>query len=385
MSESSNFNSEQTVRASDGSGIGEGTLALQTQYQGILHRNQLRWNASRELKRCLGVGGQGRVYLSHRFGAEHFSLPVALKIFSPERFKSVESYHEEMGRIVRVASQVARVQHDNVVDVNDFIEVEGIIVMEMEWVDGYDLRCLLTPAIMQQVRNHASHQHWQELNREVVTAGQTQPRLKPGMAIAIIRECLHGLSSLHKVDIVHNDLKPSNIMLKRSGNVKLIDTGSAFSVSDAPRITACTPEFAAPEVLDGSKATMQSDLASLGYVLLEMLSGWRTFRGMSLNEMLEAKKNIFNTLPTILPAEEFAYFELLLPLLRRLVAPNPEERFATAEQADQDADGAAAFEQQLVKGDLSHSYETDIQKWIAEVDSEDDDNDGLDSTRTLTQ
>jgi serine/threonine-protein kinase len=221
---------------------------------------------------------------------------------------------------------------------------------------------------MQQVRNHASREHWKQLNRAVITEGQAQSRVKPGMAIAIFRECLHGLASLHAANMVHNDLKPSNIMLKRSGNVKIIDIGSAFSLNDTPNTVACTPEFAAPEVLVGDRATAQSDLASLGYVLLEMLSGTRLFCDMKFKAMLAAKQNILQSLPTILPSEEFAYFDLLLPFLRRLVAPNPKDRFPSAEEADQAADGAAAFEEELVKGDLSHSYEIDIREWIKEID-----------------
>ena len=48
-------------------------------------------------------------------------------------------------------------------------------------------------------------------------------KLKPAIAVGVIRECLAGLAALHRADIVHSDLKPANIMLKRSGNVKLID------------------------------------------------------------------------------------------------------------------------------------------------------------------
>jgi serine/threonine-protein kinase len=356
---------------------------LNHKYQRILRRSEISWQADRTLERCLGAGGQGRVYLSRRLGAEHFSLPIALKVFSPDGFPSSEAYHEETSRIARVAAQVARVQHDNVVDVLDFLEIDGIIVMEMEFVDGYDLRCLLSPAVMQSVKEHASNKHWEKLNQKVVTEGETQPRLKPAMAVAILRECLHGLSSLHAMQVVHNDLKPSNIMLKRSGNVKLIDTGSAFAISDTPKKVACTPEFAAPEILAGTKATIQSDLASLGYVLLEMLCGQRTFQGMSIKAMLDTKRDIFRLLPTLLPREEFAYFDMLLPFLRKMVAPDPDDRFASAEEADQSTEGAASIEEELVKGNLSQIYQIEIRDWIREVVSDGVDIDAISSTRTL--
>ena len=290
-----------------------------------------------------------------------------------------------MARMARVASQVASIQHDNLVDVQNFGELNGIYVLEMEWVAGADLRCLLTPDALQQVREHATQRHWQKLNRDVVTDGRAQPRVKPGIAIAILRECLSGLAALHRQGIVHNDLKPSNIMLKRSGNVKLIDIGSGFAMSETPLTVPCTPEYAAPEVLDGHVATPQSDLASLGYVLFEMLSGAHPFAGLSYTRLLAAKQTALEQLPAWLPPVEFAYADMLLPLLRRLIAPDPSQRFESAEQADQSDDGALAFEEELIKGDLTFSQETDIRVWMKEVEADPEASDEMDSTRTFSR
>ena len=107
-----------------------------------------------------------------------------------------------------------------------------------------------------------------------------QPRLKPGIAIAVMRECLAALAALHREGIVHSDLKPSNIMLKRTGNAKIVDIGSAFELNNLPGQRTCTPTYAAPEVLEGSECTPRSDLASLGYVLIEMLAGRQPFAGL---------------------------------------------------------------------------------------------------------
>lgn len=323
------------------------------------------------------------VYLSRRSGAGDFSLPVALKFFSPTPYDSPEHYRSEMARMANVASQVASIQHDNLVDVQNFVELNGIYVLEMEWVDGVDLRGLLTPDSLRQVREHATQRRWDKLNRDVVTDGQVQPRVRPGMAVAIIRECLIGLAALHREGIVHNDLKPSNIMLKRSGNIKLIDIGSGFALTDPPPLIPCTPEYAAPEVLDGEISTPQSDLASLGYVLLEMLAGTHPFGGLGYAQLLKAKQEALEQLPAWLPPEEFAYSDMLLPLLRRLIAPDPSERFASAEEADQSENGALAFEEELIKGDLAFAQEIDIRAWMTEVDGDTDSPIKLDSTRTL--
>ena len=93
------------------------------------------------------------------------------------------------------------------------------------------------------------------------------------MAVAIIRECLAGLAALHREEIVHGDIKPSNIMVKRTGNAKIIDIGSALDLNNMPQQKTCTPQYAAPEMLDREEVTPRSDLASVGYVLVELLAG----------------------------------------------------------------------------------------------------------------
>ena len=70
-------------------------------------------------------------------------------------------------------------------------------------------------------------------------------------------------------------------MLKRTGNAKIVDIGSAFELDNAPARRTCTPTYAAPEVLEGGECTPRSDLASLGYVLIEMLAGAPPFAGLT--------------------------------------------------------------------------------------------------------
>ena len=200
---------------------------LLSRYQAVADATTLHWNARYRKLRLLGAGGQGAVYLSERQGTDRFTLPVALKIFSPEPYRDAEAYEEDMGRVAQVAARVALIQHDNLLDIHDFIAQDGIRVMEMEWLDGYDLRRLLTPEMLERTRERVSPERWEYVNNVILTAGPAQPRLKPGVAIQVLRECLAALAALHREGIVHGDLKPSNIMLKRTGNAKLIDIGSA--------------------------------------------------------------------------------------------------------------------------------------------------------------
>jgi serine/threonine-protein kinase len=187
--------------------------------------------------------------------------------------------------------------------------------------------------------------------------------------MSVLRGCLAAVAALHREGIVHSDIKPSNIMLKRTGSTKIIDVGSAFDLYDSPPSGRCTPAYAAPEVLEGQPGSPQSDLASLGYVLLEMLCGVQPFAGkVRFAELLRAKKQILERLPKLLPREEFAYSELLMKLIRRLVDPDPAQRFPSAEAADLAEDGAAEFLRQLVKGDLASEYHSDVRQWIDDIE-----------------
>ena len=126
--------------------------------------------------------------------------------------------------------------------------------MEMEWLDGYDLREVLTPAHARaDARSGSRPNAGRYVNRVILTDGPAQPRLKPGVAIQVLRDCLAGLAALHREGIVHGDLKPSNIMLKRTGNAKVIDIGSAVDLRGAPARRVWSPAYAAPEVLGGRR------------------------------------------------------------------------------------------------------------------------------------
>jgi serine/threonine protein kinase len=341
---------------------------LLERYDSVISDQRMSWTEHLHLTRRLGSGGQGVVYLSERRGTDNFTLPVALKIFSPARYDDARSYDEAMARIAEIAVRVAQIQQDNLLDVHNFVERSRIRIMEMEWIDGYDLSRLLTNEMLDRTRERVSIRRWDYLNNVIVTDGPMQPRLKPGVAINVVRECLAGLAALHREGIVHGDMKPSNIMLKRTGNAKIIDIGSAFELINAPAQRTCTPTYAAPEVLEGAECSARSDLASLGYVLIELLAGRPAFVGLTAyRDLLEAKRLLPQRLPQILP-QEVACNELLMSFCRGLIAPDPMRRFPSAEAADLVKEGAASFQRQLIKGDLASEYENEIRVWLEELD-----------------
>ncbi|WP_439630512.1 serine/threonine-protein kinase [Gemmata sp.] len=337
---------------------------LRQHYRDILAGTDVGWAIGCGDLKLVGQGGQGVVFQARLDGADGFALSVALKVFSPEPYRTALAYADDMARVAGVAARVAAVQHENLIAVHDFTAHTRVRVMRMEWVDGLDLRQVLSQHTLDRTRARLNPDHRRFVEDVVLTEGPKQPRLKPGVAIHVLRDCLSALAALHREGIAHGDLKPSNIMLKRTGTTKVVDIGSAADLRSAEGRCAWSPLYAAPEVLEGAPVSPQSDLASMGYVLVEMLAGRSPFDGATgVSALLEAKHTLEHRVPELLPPE-VAGSELLVSLCRRLVAARPEKRFPDAEAADLGRKGAAAFHRQLVKGDLASEYENDLRVWL---------------------
>lgn len=345
----------------------QGPSELVAPYLELVSRKTLNWTTHHRLGKLLGSGGQGRVFLSACRGTDDFTVPVAVKVFSPQRYSDVRQYEDAMRRIAGIAARVAVIQHDNLLDVHNFVDRNRVRIMVMEWVDGFDLRRLMRPQQLSALEPRLAPRRWRYINEVILTMGPEHSRFKAGVAVAIVRGCLAALAALHREGIIHGDVKPANLMLKRTGHVKLIDIGSAFDFLHPPHDRDCTPMYAAPEVLEHHAATPRSDLASLGYVLIEMLGGRLPFKqGQSLRQLLVAKRELPSRLHELLPAE-VSCNELLMNFCRGLIAPDPNRRFPTAEAAELVDHGAAAFHRQLVLGDMSTEYDNDIRLWLEEV------------------
>ncbi len=197
----------------------------------------------------LGRGGMGEVY-----GADDLKLGqrVALKFLPVERGKRT-SWRDQFYAEVRNARQVS---HPNVCRVYDVGESDGRLFLSMEFVDGEDLSSLL---------------------RRI-------GRLPGDKAVEVAQQLCAGVAAAHRAGLLHRDLKPSNVMIDGKGRARITDFGLAIAASEAEHEAnpAGTAGYLAPELLDGTSPSIQSDLYALGLVLYELFTGKRAFEGSNL-------------------------------------------------------------------------------------------------------
>ena len=105
-------------------------------YERLTKRGKVSWTGHHHMMRLLGRGGQGEVYLTEHRGTDGFTVPVAMKVFSPERYAGAQAYTEAMARVASIAARVALIQHDNLLDVQNFFERDRIRIMMMEFGMG---------------------------------------------------------------------------------------------------------------------------------------------------------------------------------------------------------------------------------------------------------
>ena len=311
------------------------TVNLLEHFEEQIELKRISWSTSLQLCDLIGSGSQGRVFRAQRIGADGFRLPVAVKYFSPEIYHSAKTYDQAMAVIGEISSVVARIQHENLLVVNHFLNHDRIRVMVMEWIDGFDLRNLLTARMYGTIQERSSRRRWKRLNESLFVPGPVQPRLKIGAVVCVLQDCLSALSALHSEGVLHNDLKPSNVMLNRAGRVKLIDIGSASLVDDDSNQTRTfTPAYSPPEVLGGQDAGgVPSDLARLGYMAIEMLIGRPLHPDdNNLASLQKSRYELGDQLPALLEGEVKLDGQIT-EFLRKLTDPNPAWRHQTAEEA----------------------------------------------------
>jgi serine/threonine protein kinase len=268
----------------------------------------------------LAVGGMGEVFLARMKGPAGFEKTVVIKRVLPHLAQSPEFVR----RFLDEGQLVAQLNHGNIVQVLDMGEENGQYFLTMEYVDGVDIRAVL----------------------RILNADEA--RMPLPIALHIMAEVAKGLAHAHSrngsdgasLGIIHRDVSPSNVMISRDGEVKLLDFGIAKaegrmvnSVSGSlhGKFLYMSPEQAAGRPLD-----KRSDLFSLGSLAYEMISGARPFKGSTEIETLELiRKGSFRPLSELrddLPEPAEA-------IINKCMATDPDTRYSTGDALHDDLMG----------------------------------------------
>ena len=260
-----------------------------------------------EISSQLGAGGMGEVYLAQD---THLRRPAALKIL-PARFTESE---DRLRRFEREASAASALNHPNIITIHEIGHEDGTHFIAMEFVDGETLRA--------------------RLDRERMS-------LKEALDVAV--QVADALSAAHEAGIVHRDVKPENVMIRRDGYVKVLDFGLA-KLTERPRLTVDskaptiakadtdpgtvmgTMQYMAPEQARGLDVDRRADVWSLGVVLYEMVAGRPPFEGETASDVIVS---LLSQEPAALSEENEEIPYELERIVRKALQKNREERYQT--------------------------------------------------------
>ncbi|MFF2201750.1 serine/threonine-protein kinase [Streptomyces sp. NPDC058145] len=249
----------------------------------------------------LGRGSAGTVWLGE--GPEG---PVAIKLLRED----LASDQELVGRFVQERTALLGLEHPHIVSVRDLVVDGNDLALVMDLVRGTDLRTRL----------------------------ERERRLAPESAVAIVADVADGLAAAHAAGIVHRDVKPENILLDMQGPLGpggshpalLTDFGVAKLI-DSPKRTRATkiigtPDYLAPEIVEGLPPRAAVDIYALATVLYELLAGFTPFGGGHSGAVLRR-----HVTETVVPLPGIP--EELWALLVQCLAKAPASRLRASELA----------------------------------------------------
>lgn len=258
----------------------------------------------------LGFGGMGVVYRARDLKLDQ---EIALKRVRPDRVSPER--RETLRREIILARKVT---HENVCRVYDLVEIGGEEFVSMEYLSGRTLKNV-----------------------------EEEERMLPlGRGLAIAKGICSGLAAAHRIGVLHRDLKPENVMVGEDGRPHLMDFGIAVETAlyrgDQSETVPGTPQFLAPELLEGEAPGPRTDVYAMGILLFEMFTGRVPFddndTAKLVRRVLTEKPPKIESLRPDLPPE-------LRDILERAIARDPEARFPDAAAL---ADAIAAFEGQVL-------------------------------------
>jgi serine/threonine protein kinase len=320
-------------------------------YHSVSREQAIYYPVCYRFDRLLGEGHQGKVYVGLRQGARGCTTRHAIKIFNPAVYHSTQQYWTDMGRIASQLSTLQTLRSPNLVSMDTYDEVNGIGYVQMEVINGADVREIIAGSYYHEVSNLFEPEAWREVSRAIFHEEPGRPRsIQPGIAVYIMRMLLKGLENLHEAGFLHSDIKPSNIMVDRFGHVKIIDYGRAVKPREKVNLLLGSPLYMAPEIHLREPGVEQSDLYSVGLVGLEMMRGEPLINaaGLSESDLLAGKLSLPGRLESLLPAHVRDNRDLVR-VLQRFIHPDPRERFPDARSAETEDEGLRRVHQQLVQ------------------------------------
>lgn len=271
-----------------------------------------------ELIKRIAVGGMGVIYLAKSRGAGGFEKTVIIK-------KILDHLADEPEFITKFLDEgrtVVHLTHGNIVPVFDMGAQDGEYFIAMDYVPGRDLRDVLKRLSEKGDKN------------------QKNVLMPMSLAVFIAIEACKGLDYAHRcagedgapLGIVHRDVSPSNILISRDGEVKIIDFGIARATSRVAKTMTGRIQgkvcYMSPEQASGKPVDRRSDVFSTGVVLYEMLTGVRVFQGdsdlQSLDYVRQCVVDPPSTLNPQIPPE-------LDAIVLRALAADPEARYQSSD------------------------------------------------------
>jgi serine/threonine protein kinase/tetratricopeptide (TPR) repeat protein len=251
-----------------------------------------------EIQKLLGMGGMGAVYKARDMEVERV---VGLKVIRPD----LAGNPAILARFKQELVLARQVTHKNIIRIYDLNEADGVKFITMEFIEGEDLRSILT----------------------------SQGKLSPQEAVGIILQVCAGLQAAHAEGVIHRDLKPSNIMRDPVGRVVIMDFGLARTLQgDGMTQTGMmvgTMEYMSPEQAMGKDLDARSDQFAVGLIFYEMLSGFVPFHAESAIASLVKR--------TQEPATPLVNVDASIPpvvstVVSKCLERDPNARFASLQQ-----------------------------------------------------
>ncbi len=283
-----------------------------------------------EILSQLGSGGMGEVFLARD---SRLNRRVALKVLPDAIARDVK----RLQRFEHEAKAASALNHPNILTIFEFANEEHSHYIVLEYIEGITLT-------------------------EKIASGQ----LNLIEILSIVSQVTSALASAHEAGIIHRDIKPDNIMVRRDGLVKVLDFGLAklselhkgfqpddlespnrIRINTNPGTVMGTPTYMSPEQARGLEVDSRTDIFSLGVVLYEMLTGKRPFEGESDIDVMSA---IISDEPSELQMMDSKISPALQKIVRNCLAKKPERRFHSAHDLN--------FALEMVTGNASKENQT---------------------------